>query len=114
MARNLFHVTTTTSPEAIHAAAYAYNAEYPEAAAEIAAGTPELHVSRMSERSGLRVVATLGVRLTDGMFAAAEDPQILADSIRPFDSRDYSSTVNWLVRRHYGRPEVPVTVTVPV
>jgi hypothetical protein len=102
---------TQTTPEAIRTAAQAFNAEYPEAAEEIAAGTPELHVSQQSVKGGLRVVATLGVRLADGGFAAAEDPQMLASSVRPFDSRDYSSTVTWLVRRHYGRPAVPVTVT---
>ena len=102
---------TTTTPEAVRAAALAYNAEYPEAAAEINAGIPELHVSQQSVKGGLRVVATLGVRLADGGFAAAEDPQMLASSVRPFDSRDYTSTRVWLIRRHYGRPAVPVTVT---
>jgi hypothetical protein len=102
---------TQTTPEEIRTAAQAFNAEYPEAAEEIAAGTPELHVSRQSCKGGLRVVATLGVRLVDGGFAAAEDPQILGDGLRCFDVK---RTLYRLIRGHYGQLEVPVTVRVHI
>jgi hypothetical protein len=69
--------TTTYTEQGIKARARAYNAAYPEAAAEIDAGEAQVLVLANSDsRTGwhLHVTVTPGVRATDGGWIAAADP----------------------------------------
>lgn len=71
----------------IRTAAIAFNAEYPEAAAEIAAGTAEVLVTVGTTTSSgwnLRAVIQPGVRLANGQWAGAYERNATID----FKARD--------------------------
>ena len=65
----------------ITTAALAYNAEYPEAAAQILVGTPAIRVTvSNADRNGWRLTVTVVpvVELVDGGIAYATDPTYLS------------------------------------
>lgn len=70
------------TPATIKAAALVYNADYPEAAAEIEAGTPVLDVAvayadKACTGRLFRLISTFGVTAPDGGFIAAGEPQVI-------------------------------------
>lgn len=87
----------------IKAAAKAYNADYPEAAAEIDAGTEVIHVFVGNDPSGwmVHVVATAGV-VYNGGFIAAGDP-IASNWMRcpRWAAKDTSKLAHWWARKHF-------------
>lgn len=70
------------TPDTIRQAAKVYNADYPEAAAEIDAGTPVLdvaicHADRSASGRRYRLISTYGVRAVDGGFIGAGEPVVI-------------------------------------
>jgi len=95
------------TPSQIRAAALAYNADYPEAADEIAVGDPELHVSAgYIGYDGYRLVSTYGIRTADGGFIAAEEP--LVTDVRRRDKRE--SAVDAAEKLFRNSDGVPVRI----
>jgi hypothetical protein len=98
----------------ILAAATAYNADYPEAAAEIAAGTPALHVfigANDSLGRSYRFVVSPVVVLADGGHAGAADPVVVM--VRRRDGRErMADRAETIARRTFPTDaSIPVLVT---
>lgn len=94
-------LTAAATAAEIAAAATAYNSEYPEAAAEIAAGTATWNVTAtLADGRGWELLITVApvVVLPDGGIAFAEDPRPVR--IRRHDGR---ATVEDIVKRNTRR-----------
>ena len=90
----------TSTADKIKAAAVIYNAEYPEAAAEIAAGEAIILITaHNADNYGKRVrlVVNEGVRAADGGFIASADP-----GASTVDRRDGRLTKTMVAERRFA------------
>lgn len=96
--------------EQITAAARVYNAEFPEAAAEIEAGTPMLSIYADTDAKAgrsMRIVADFGVVAPDGGWIAAGDPTVI-QMRTPWNGKLQDIAARRVRQELGGKPSVPV------